>query len=325
MKCFDWFRKDPHYAKMFNILKSKSIIIDSTEAARIYFEEEKKDEWTISDFDCLAPVFERVFLDFQHPQKIILENEEMVWGPHMPECWGLDCLWQPATPLSIEHSCKKLPFYEPYKKVMYQWIEGAKWILDVYLYWRIENQLNGPIWFWRLFLDYDGAIIPYKKGTRTMDGPLYDNMINDMATDKGLSTVEVHKILHENLSSFLHTGLMAINLMHCNNVSVIDSPQEPSIVPSKNKQKKGEKIYTPVVFKTLVVTPFKEIIRQKPSIKEQSENKKRYHWVKGCYKTYTEKNKLFGRLTGRFFIPAHYSGSIKKGYVEKDYKISTTQ
>lgn len=46
-----------------------------------------------------------------------------------------------------------------------------------------------------------------------------------------------------------------------------------------------------------------------------------HHMCRGHYATYTEEKPLFGKYSGRFWIPAHVKGSLKNGAVIKDYEV----
>ena len=44
-----------------------------------------------------------------------------------------------------------------------------------------------------------------------------------------------------------------------------------------------------------------------------------HHYCRGHFATYTEEKPLFGKYSGKFWIPAHVRGSVKNGAVVKDY------
>lgn len=47
-----------------------------------------------------------------------------------------------------------------------------------------------------------------------------------------------------------------------------------------------------------------------------------FHLCRGHFATYTNEKPLFGKLTGRFWVPAHMRGNKRNGEIIKDYKVS---
>lgn len=54
-------------------------------------------------------------------------------------------------------------------------------------------------------------------------------------------------------------------------------------------------------------------------------NHKRLHMARGHFAHYGPEGKLFGRLEGTFWIPAHLKGNKEKGILLKDYGISSSK
>jgi hypothetical protein len=49
------------------------------------------------------------------------------------------------------------------------------------------------------------------------------------------------------------------------------------------------------------------------------------HTCRGHFSTYGLENKLFGKYTGTFWIPAHVRGSINNGVIKKDYRLKSRE
>jgi hypothetical protein len=85
----------------------------------------------------------------------------------------------------------------------------------------------------------------------------------------------------------------------------------------KSCLKKGKQ--PPFTYKILEV--------ERPKTKSNAESatgtgtKQRLHLCRGHFREYTDEKPLFGKVTGRFWIPSHARGDEKLGTISKDYKI----
>lgn len=118
-------------------------------------------------------------------------------------------------------------------------------------------------------------------------------------------------------NEILYPAWMAISLMHCKNIELVDRK-----LSRQYKRKCKRKGIQPIVWKTLVVEPFKKQVISETGLNE-SGIKKALHICRGHFATYGEDKPLFGKYAGTFWKPAHVRGSTQYGKVQKDYQIST--
>lgn len=116
--------------------------------------------------------------------------------------------------------------------------------------------------------------------------------------------------------------LVAIGFSHCKNVEIVESEE----IPYKVRRKQELKLGAPVTrFRELVIDPTRtqrQVIDTRPSTTPDKPSKS-LHICRGHFATYTEDRKLFGKLVGSFWIPAHVRGSDDVGTVYKDYNVQT--
>jgi hypothetical protein len=116
--------------------------------------------------------------------------------------------------------------------------------------------------------------------------------------------------------SFLTGGLYDLfcKILSCKNITTVDNPP-----PEKLNKKRAKKNKCPLfTYKTLVIKPTG---KKQASQEAQGLWENRVHLCRGHFKTYTEENPLFGRLTGRYWWQPSVRGNKKKGVVMKDYKV----
>ena len=136
---------------------------------------------------------------------------------------------------------------------------------------------------------------------------------------------------HENLitDALVKVGVLTmriLQLLNCKNISTIEHDGMEHLKPRVREHliKSGKPL--PIKHYTIAVTvpgekraiPFSQLIEN-----EQHESKQALHVCRGHFATYTEDRKLFGKLTGTFWIPAHFKGLPKNGVITKDYQLKT--
>src|SRR5262245_37452556 len=113
---------------------------------------------------------------------------------------------------------------------------------------------------------------------------------------------------------------IASSFMSCKNVQLIEN-QAP-----RHERRQRERECNPPLTKyyTLEIEPMKKILRTEGKSKEVG-LKKALHICRGHFAHYTPDKPLFGKVSGRFWIPAHVRGSKEAGEIKKDYKIKIPQ
>lgn len=106
--------------------------------------------------------------------------------------------------------------------------------------------------------------------------------------------------------------LTIMKLITCQNIRLIDNA--PPLNVNKKRIKAGK--LPLITYKTIQLFNSRSINTSAKNIWHN-----RIHLCRGHFKEYPENNKLFGRLTGRFWWQPMVRGQNKKGIIVKDYKI----
>lgn len=170
--------------------------------------------------------------------------------------------------------------------------DRVKWVLDGQLFLGGRNgggdpvPTTGPIYAWDLAVYADGEIA--------------DIRWTDMGTSQ-----EVDR--HTNAMLVL---LKTLDLANCVNVQICE--------PDRPRHQARRLARTGVAISEIHVKPISKSYKGKGTPMSADVP---LHQVRGHFATYGEggRGKLFGRLTGRYFIPAHVRGSREHGQVEQTY------
>jgi len=108
--------------------------------------------------------------------------------------------------------------------------------------------------------------------------------------------------------------LQGLKLLSCKNITTVDNPAPEKL--NKKRVKNGKQpLFT---YKTLVIKPTS---KKQTAQEVQGLWENRVHLCRGHFKTYTEKNPLFGSHTGRYWWQPSVRGNKLKGVVMKDYEV----
>jgi len=116
------------------------------------------------------------------------------------------------------------------------------------------------------------------------------------------------------------TALFSCSLMHCTNIE-----EREERLPRQLARQRERRNLPPIVYKTLYVQPMR-----KPRTASDADDliaerhKRRLHLVRGHYAEFgmNGKGKLFGKYSGRFWIPPMVKGNAGVGSVVKNYALS---
>lgn len=110
----------------------------------------------------------------------------------------------------------------------------------------------------------------------------------------------------------------ALSLLHCKNVKLVKIP-----VDTKVRMRREKRGIPSIRFKTLVVDPFRQQIRNVTEREPgESHIKKALHICRAHFKDYREKG-LFGKYHDIYWWDMHVRGDISSGMVIKDYRIAS--
>lgn|SRR3989338_7497069 len=116
----------------------------------------------------------------------------------------------------------------------------------------------------------------------------------------------------------LHPICLALSFMHCQNVRVRE--EIPPAKLSKSYQKKRGR---PLLrYHILQIDHMKQVLEREGGASTGG-LKKALHICRGHFATYGKEGKglLFGKLSGRYWIPMHARGNADCGIVAKDYQV----
>ena len=115
--------------------------------------------------------------------------------------------------------------------------------------------------------------------------------------------------------------LFTFALMHCTNVASVDVPLARRY---RRQQARVGNVVDAIRVKTLHLVAFSANGPDEASTRSAEAGYTPLHLVRGHFATYTEDRKLFGKYTGRFWIPQHNRGSAAFGEVKKRYTVAAT-
>jgi hypothetical protein len=125
------------------------------------------------------------------------------------------------------------------------------------------------------------------------------------------------KFDHNRIGEYAKTYTPVLNsvllFLGCKNIGTEKNMPDEAL--NKSRIKKGKQpLFT---YHTLVIKPVGK--KQESIPKDLWHN--RIHLARGHFKTYTEDNPMFGKITGRFWWQPHVRGQNKEGIVLKDYEL----
>lgn len=115
-------------------------------------------------------------------------------------------------------------------------------------------------------------------------------------------------------------SVFALNLMNCKNIKYIPYDPNKSLKRQIRRQMERKKILPYLKYEILEIQPMRDrTVERRP--KKELENSQRLHTVRGHFKTYTQENPLFGKLTGTYWWSDCIKGNAEIGLIDKDYSI----
>lgn len=109
-------------------------------------------------------------------------------------------------------------------------------------------------------------------------------------------------------------AVLSYAFANCQNVETIE------VLPSRQQrraaERRGEQIQSHYVL-TIDANSQRKAYPKGQAVPQG----KRLHIARGHFATYTEAAPLFGKLVGRFWVPAHVRGRADVGVISKDYRI----
>ncbi len=178
----------------------------------------------------------------------------------------------------------------------------ASWLVRGEFSSLTDNGVLGCLHSFAYFLlDQNGSILRPMLAGHLVDGPL------DAEQESGLSMIAL-----EMMSVF---G-MACAFMSCKNVTVSEHAPDKKVAAARRRRNKPPM----AKYYTLEIEPMKRVLRSEGGSDELG-LKRALHICRGHFADYSEERPLFGKVSGRFWIPAHVRGSKDAGEIKKDYRV----
>lgn len=205
-------------------------------------------------------------------------------------------------------------------------LDGSRWLITLFMFVRGEGQpsFRAPIARVCFALDADGR----PQGDGNGDGYAMDTWISDLilrhiyltdsrdeADDHGDAEFAIHVIRVDVIQPFMAT----MALLNTKNIETRE------VFPTRQQRREAErkKLPPPATYRVLTV--------RVPGVDRAANGRNGtaltaapLHIVRGHVARYGPdygKGKLFGRLEGQFWIPAHVRGTAEAGTIVKDYRV----
>jgi len=179
----------------------------------------------------------------------------------------------------------------------------ARWLMSMSCYYskREDMSISNDMGKMTLLLDKDG----FELKSKYFQAP--ENVIS-----QGEDAVRDARFI---VKLVLVPVLVAISLMHCKNIELVNKPITRAM--KRRVKRTGEPL---VVEKVLVIEPFKRKVINE-STGEQSGLTLAMHICRGHFREYSEEKPLFGKYSGKYWIPQHARGNKESGEIDKEYKV----
>lgn len=146
------------------------------------------------------------------------------------------------------------------------------------------------------------------------------HLLHMMQKDPVRASSIIDTMINENL---FEVGVLnfALTILNCKNITT------KVIVPFRKSGKKKKlppkKKFEYHVLRLVLPKTTQKKHTQESSNRRGSKELVRVHFCRGHFKTYTEEAPLFGKYTGVYWWQPYIRGSIKQGYIEKEYSIES--
>lgn len=137
---------------------------------------------------------------------------------------------------------------------------------------------------------------------------------------------ETMHIIRSQMLGVIATALFTNSLLHCKNVKevVVDPRKNMSRQQLREADRKHRKM---IIHKVLEINPLRKYRVHDDQLEGEGEIR-RLHHVRGHFSEYGPeygRGLLFGRISGRFFIPPHVRGELQAGVIDKTYSLKTRE
>jgi len=301
-------------------LRQEVVAVDIDNALRWFYEKSSQEYWNYEkDFPCPLSPWNVAWFEGGTPQFSNNEGKKMrLSSPFRKVGWvvhqmalrtGIEVPSEPIAVTMIKMATKShasVEHHYPSEKLKVINERGARYTQMAQMFAFNWNGKCHRLTTEYCYLDSDGKMIDVSRGII-------------LASDETWRFTKKEKQqISEECQSYFLALYFTLCLLHTKNISISDEPARHL------KGKAVKRLIEPRTrFKILDIRPLVNTTR-KPhqSHAAGDEIQRALHLCRGHFRTYTDESKLFGRLTGTFWIPQHTRGSAENGTVDKDYRIS---
>jgi len=266
---------------------SQLVVIDNV--AEYFFTQRIDDFFSVSDFPCVMLPFELSFFEFRIPGRdkgwIGCNEVGVLLGMQKPDTRSLE-----------------------YPEILGQ--PGVEFYLSGYYFIRQPGlRKTGLVAEFLLPVGKDGQIISPNNDKIHAVTNLFMSGLKEKEIEGNL------KFIHQfvNFPTFL-----ALSFMHCRNVTK-ELVEPPPKLSKSHLKKRGRPLLR---YYVLQIDHMKSVLEHEGHAGTDG-LKRALHICRGYFATYGKDGKglLFGKLSGRYWIPMHVRGTAKEGVVVKDYDV----
>jgi hypothetical protein len=190
--------------------------------------------------------------------------------------------------------------------------DDAKTIVIASVFIEEGGSTYGPVVSVPIFLDTRGDVV--SGGFEDRKDFAYSAVSNTYSADVSFPEDDLDML--RQMGAAVYCALFSCSLLNCKNVAVRQS-NPPARLSKAHAKRRGSPLVT---FKTLEIEPMKAVLRADGKSAEVG-LARALHICRGHFATYEEGKGLFGKYTGRFWIPNHVRGNRENGVVVKDYSL----
>lgn len=328
-------------------------VIVADNVCEYYFAENPREVWDMDDFPSVAPPFASFFIECKHPSKIVSEKYGTTeWDlQHRPRRWGM-FVRAPRIPQGflpqgwLDNLRKKYPEVgtAEHPSWVHELVECTErvsvtggWIMNCLLFAETPDHELDCLWEITIGVDDNGRAITVRKDDDTEYFSYTSepkgwarNLVLKMRSTPNHPMFAMFGLTPKKFAIEM-TGMMkplflALSFMHCKNVAQIENKPDEKL--QKARVKRGRLPLTR--YYTLQIDPNRTPGQYKARQAAGENGNLPLHIVRGHFAYYGiegpggwVRKKLFGKYSGRYFIPQMVRGSKQHGEVIKDYQVKS--
>lgn len=287
-----------------------STIVSANNVSKFLYEGTDKEEWKFSDFPCVTPPFDTMFVQWNTPDKIVSDKFGIITGHRIIKTYGIlirALKIDGRLPEAIRDNDRLNKFREYEAK--------GKWLNAGTVYQHVYDGRIQYLFSIMWMNDQNGAIFDLDNGKTSILFMVPNDEMQMMIEHFGSE-----KDLAHSLEAVMYVPFLTLSFMHCKNT--ILQTQTHSEKLQKARRSNGKKIL--LTYKVLDIGPVRSILKSAGKMGEVG-LKRSLHFCRGHFKDFREETGsagLYGKYHGLFWWDMHKRGNAEKGIIVKDYNVN---